>query len=240
MTPRQAQILECVILEYMETAHPVGSVSMAKKYGIRVSPATVRNEMANLIKLGFLQKEHFSSGRIPTAVGFRYYLENLFSEDVLNYLEEMSIKEKLHEVKFQRDKMLRSAVELLAENLNYTAIALASDSLYYAGISNILGYSEFEDLDILKNIISVIENYKILQDIFEKGNQYEGGVKILIGDETGFGSFSACSIVYKGFRLHMGEQGYLAVVGPFRMNYKRVMPVVRYTAESLEELASGW
>ena len=222
MTPRQAKILEYVILEYMETAQAVGSVSMSRKYRVDASPATIRNEMANLIDLGFLSKEHFSSGRIPTTVGFRYYLENFLREEDLNYLDEMAIKEALHESRFQREKILKTAVEILSKHLEYTAIALASGSLYYSGISDILNYPEFEDLATLKNIISVIENADILDSIFEKGNKYEGGVKILIGEETGFNSFSSCAIAYKGFRLHRGEQGYLAVIGPFRMNYNKV------------------
>ena len=240
MTPRQAKILEYVILEYMETAQAVGSVAMANKYGIKVSPATIRNEMANLINQGFLSKEHFSSGRIPTIVGFRYYIDNLLLEEKINYLVEMEIKEKLHAARFQKEKILRSAVDSLSESLKYTAIALASESLYYSGISEILDYPEFEDIATLKNIMSVIENYEILESIFEKGNQYEGGVKILMGEETGFNSFNACSIAYTGFRFHRGEQGYLAVVGPFRMDYKKVLPYLKYTAEVLEESTSGW
>ncbi len=240
MTPRQAKILEYVILEYMETAQAVGSVAMANKYGINVSPATIRNEMSNLINQGFLSKEHFSSGRIPTIVGFRYYIENLLFEEQLNYLEEMEIKEKLHAVRFQKEKILRSAVESLAKSLKYTAIALASDSIYYAGISEILDYPEFEDISTLRNIMSVIENYDILESIFEKGNKFEGGVKILMGEETGFASFNSCSIAYSGFRIHRGEQGYLAVIGPFRMDYKKILPYLRYTVEVLEEATSGW
>ncbi len=240
MTPRQAKILECVILEYMETAQAVGSVSMANKYGINVSPATIRNEMASLITQGFLSKEHFSSGRIPTIVGFRYYIDNILLEEEMNYLQEMEIKEKLHAVRFQKEKILRSAVDSLSKSLKYTAIALASDSIYYSGISEILDYPEFEDISVLRNMISVIENYEILESIFDKGNKYEGGVKILMGEETGFNSFNSCSIAYTGFRFHRGDQWYLAVIGPFRMEYKKVLPYLKYTAEVLEESTSGW
>ncbi len=240
MTPRQERILECIILEFMQTAQAVGSVSVADKYNIKASPATIRNEMADLIGLGFIEKEHFSAGRIPTSVGFRYYIEHMLKEDEMGYVQEMNIKEGFHDARFQRDKLLRTAVETLSSSLKYAAVALFEDALFYSGISEILDYPEFEDISVLKNVVSVLENYNILESIFEKGVAYEQDVKVLIGEESGFNSFKNSAIVFSGFRLHRGEQGYIAVIGPYRMDYKRVFPVLRYVTDSLEEVTAGW
>ena len=240
MTPRQEKILKSIILEFMKTAQPVGSVVVWERYKIKASPATIRNDMSDLIKLGFLEKENFSSGRIPTVVGLRYFLENILSENELNYTEEMMIREELNKEKFQRDRLLRRCVELLATKLKYIAVAIASDSIYYAGISDILDYIEFEDLSVLKNLLSVIENYSILESIFDKGSSSDGDIKILIGEESGVSSFAKSSIVFTGFRLHRGEQGYIGVLGPLRMRYENVLPLVRYVRNTIEEAVSGW
>lgn len=240
MTPRQEKILELVILEFMKTAHAVGSISITDKYELDVSPATVRNEMADLLKQGFLKKEHFSSGRVPTTVGVRYYIDNLLVEEDFSYKDEMVVKENLYSHRFNRDRLLKKAVEVLSQSLNYTAIAISGDTIFYSGISDLLDYPEFEDLSSLKNIISVIEDYSLLESIFSRGVNFEGDIKILIGEESGFNSFEKGALIFTGFRLHKGDQGYIGVFGPVRMEYKKAIPTLKYVSSILNEVISGW
>ena len=240
MTPRQEKILELVILEFMKTAHAVGSISIADKNELNVSPATIRNEMADLLKQGFLKKEHFSSGRMPTTIGVRYYIDNLLTEEEFSYKEEMGIKGNLYSHRFNRDKLLKETVEVLSNSLNYTSVAVSGDSIFYAGISELLNFPEFEEISVLKNIISVIEDYSLLESIFSKGVEVDGDIKILIGEESGFNSFENGALVFTGFRLHKGEQGYIGVFGPIRMNYGKVIPTLKYVSTILNEVISGW
>ncbi|MCJ7827900.1 DeoR family transcriptional regulator, partial [Patescibacteria group bacterium] len=80
ITPRQEAILKAIIEEYISEAVPIGSEMLEKKYAFGVSPATIRNEMVALREKGLLAKPHSSAGRVPTPLGFRYYIANLMKE----------------------------------------------------------------------------------------------------------------------------------------------------------------
>ena len=80
LTQRQIDILKVIIHEYTETGTAVGSEILEKKYKLGVSPATIRNEMVELAKKGYLKKNHFSSGRVPSAKGFRFYIKHLMKQ----------------------------------------------------------------------------------------------------------------------------------------------------------------
>lgn len=73
MDERKQKVLEAIILDYIATAYPVGSRTIARKYDLGVSPATVRNEMADLEDMGLIEQPHTSAGRIPSQMGYRYY-----------------------------------------------------------------------------------------------------------------------------------------------------------------------
>src|SRR5258708_6464339 len=95
LTQRQIDILKSLIEEYIETANPVGSETLEKKHSVSASPATIRNEMVRLTELGYLQKPHTSAGRIPTAMGMKFYVTQLMKEKELSVAEEVAMKEKL-------------------------------------------------------------------------------------------------------------------------------------------------
>ena len=83
LTERQKKILQLVIDDYIETAEPVGSRTIARKYNLGISPATIRNEMSDLELLGFLEQPHTSAGRIPSAAAYRLYVDSLAGEGSL-------------------------------------------------------------------------------------------------------------------------------------------------------------
>ena len=89
LSPRQIDILRTIIQEYTETGEPVGSEILEKKYKLGVSPATVRNEMVGLAKKGYLKKTHFSSGRVPSAKGFRFYINRLMKTKDLIFIRKL-------------------------------------------------------------------------------------------------------------------------------------------------------
>ena len=90
---RKKRILQAIVEEYIETAEPVSSGNLVKE--LEVSSATIRNEMAELEKIGFLEKPHTSAGRIPSQKGYRYYVDELIRDDKLSKREMEIIKERL-------------------------------------------------------------------------------------------------------------------------------------------------
>ncbi|MBU3935283.1 hypothetical protein KJ909_01285, partial [Patescibacteria group bacterium] len=95
LTSRQIKILKHITEEFIETATPVGSETLEKKYSLGISSATIRNEMSTLTQLGFLKKGHLSAGRAPTSMGLKYYVRNLMDSKGLSVGEEIKAKEKI-------------------------------------------------------------------------------------------------------------------------------------------------
>ena len=139
LTQRQVEVLKSLIEEYIATAEPVGSETLEKKYSLSASPATIRNEMVGLTKLGYLKKTHTSSGRAPTPMGMKFYVKQLMKEKQLPLTAEVSIKEKLMSQKYKQERLLKEAVTALAQRLDMLGLAIDDDGLvYYAGAANIL------------------------------------------------------------------------------------------------------
>ena len=95
LNKRKKEILQAIVEEYIQTAEPVSSGSLVENKKIDCSSATIRNEMAELERIGFLEKPHTSAGRVPSQEGYRYYVEELFREDKITQKEMLYIKEKL-------------------------------------------------------------------------------------------------------------------------------------------------
>ena len=94
LTQRQIKILKCITEEFIETADPVGSETLEKKYNLGISSATIRNEMWLLTQLGFLKKGHLSAGRSPTSMGLKYYVRNLMTPKNISLVRKLVSKKK--------------------------------------------------------------------------------------------------------------------------------------------------
>jgi heat-inducible transcriptional repressor len=124
MDERKIQILASIIKDYIETAEPVGSRTIAKKYDLGISSATIRNEMADLEDMGYLDKTHSSSGRKPSDKGYRLYVDKLMGIPSLSYEEKLYIKNKiLDSAIYQVDNMLKQAATLMSELTNLISLA---------------------------------------------------------------------------------------------------------------------
>ncbi len=121
LTDREKSILRYVIHQYILTANPVGSRNISKKYDLGISPATVRNIMADLEELGFLGHPHTSAGRVPTDKGYRYYVDSLMPKPKLNSSEKKLIKKKLDGHLESADDALKQASEVLSLITNQLA-----------------------------------------------------------------------------------------------------------------------
>ncbi|OIJ16681.1 heat-inducible transcriptional repressor HrcA [Anaerobacillus alkalilacustris] len=127
LTERQLLILKAIIDDYIRSAEPVGSRSVSKRDDISYSPATIRNEMADLEELGFLEKPHSSAGRIPSQKGYRYYVDHLLSPQLLSKSEIKDIKtifaQKIHEV----EQVIEQSAQILSNLTSYTSIVLGPE-----------------------------------------------------------------------------------------------------------------
>ncbi|API90585.1 MULTISPECIES: heat-inducible transcriptional repressor HrcA [Virgibacillus] len=126
LTERQLLILQVIIDDFIESAHPVGSRAIAKKEVIPYSAATIRNEMADLEDMGFLEKTHSSSGRIPSEKGYRYYVDHLISPSILQQ-EGNVIKHMIQDGFFEFEQIVQMSAEVLSELTNYTSIILGPE-----------------------------------------------------------------------------------------------------------------
>jgi heat-inducible transcriptional repressor len=121
LTPRQQLILGLVIREYITTAQPVGSKTI-QSYGLGVSSATIRTEMADLEERGYLVQPHTSAGRIPSEQGYRYFVERLMSESQLSLDEQRTIRHQFHQVGVDLEQWMRLAASVLARTAQSAAV----------------------------------------------------------------------------------------------------------------------
>ncbi|MGE5417181.1 MAG: heat-inducible transcriptional repressor HrcA [Acidobacteriota bacterium] len=122
---RKKAILEAVIKDYVRTAEPVGSRAMVRKHSLGVSPATVRNEMADLEEMGFLEQPHTSSGRIPSETGFRYYVDHMMVKEQLTIEEEGFLREVLARKAEDLSNVIQKTGQVLSNLTNYAAVVIS-------------------------------------------------------------------------------------------------------------------
>jgi len=238
LTDRQIKILKYIIEEYIETAKPVGSETLDKKFNLGVSPATLRNEMVTLTKNGYLKQVHTSAGRTPTPTALKYYVTNLMQPKNLSVTDEVKIKEKVWDYKQEFEKALRQATQELADNTKSLAVSADNEgNEYFAGTANILAMPEFFDIDLTRNVLSLLDHFDFLNSIFAKTGNI-AGTHILVGEDLGYDYLSPCAIIFKHFGIGKKTQGVIGVVGPYRLNYQRLVPAVGYFGSLIDELVT--
>lgn len=240
LTQRQVQILKSLIEEYINTAEPVGSETLEKKHNLSASPATIRNEMVKLEEMGYLRKPHTSAGRAPTAVAMKFYVKQLMKEKELSVAEEVALKERVWDYRERSQRCLRAVTRSLAEKTHALAIATTHDGdVYIAGYANILDMPEFYDIDITRTLLASLDEYDFLESMFADLQQ-DNDVHILLGEDLAPRLSGPYGFVFKRFETPLHLSGEIGVVGPTRLNYTSVIPVVRYFGDLIEEIAKGW
>ena len=332
LSPRQKEVLKLIVEEFVKTAEPVGSRTLSKL--LDFSPATIRNDMADLEELGYLEKTHSSSGRVPSEKGYHYYVETLMQED------DTTIDLKVIDALFDdedksHDDTIAEAMNLLSQLTNYTTIALGpqarnskvkrielvplyervsvllvitnlghveskqitlpanvnldeitrvvqilneilvdvpigqvSEKLHYeishesikellvyntrildafieafaqfaqskyflSGQSNMLYQPEFSDLDRVRELMNFFEKNEILKLVDHSDHK---GLTVRIGQENQVTAMQDCSVVMVPYDINQEEKGTLAVVGPTRMEYQKVIPLLKYLAAHISKL----
>ena len=240
LTPRQIKILKSLVDEYIETADPVGSETLEKKYSFGVCPATLRNEMSKLVQMGYIKKAHSSSGRTPTSMGLKYYVRELLTPKKLSVSEEVGVKEKIWSYKNDFDNLLREATRELAKRTGKMSLAANNQGVvYYSGAANLLEEPEFFDIDVAKTALSLLDKVdywlKLIDNLFSSVDGNDREIHLLVGQDLGMEYLETCGFVYQDFESGPFK-GIIGVMGPVRLPYGDVIPMVDYFAKLLTEI----
>jgi heat-inducible transcriptional repressor len=236
LVARQIQILRAIIEEFIQTAEPVGSETIDKKYNIGVSPATIRNEMVYLTKQGYLNKGHTSAGRVPTPLAMRLYVNELMKEQELSVADEVGAKEKIWKHRREMDELWYETTRALAEKSQAIAVAMMPDHrLIHAGSANLLNMPEFFDIKVMRHVLNLIEEEQLMEEVFTFGVS-ENPVHLVFGSDLGNVNLAPISIIYT--TVEAGNQRCkLGVVGSFRFDYPYIIPMMKYFKGLIEEIS---
>jgi len=330
LNSRKSLILRAIIEEFVRTAEPVGSKTIAELEELDCSSATIRNEMANLEDLGYLEKTHTSSGRIPSELGYRYYVDEILkinqekdshfpkvdeifdnyllgNDEIINQTIKMlsdltkytsmvlgpssssSLIKRVQIVKIAANEALLVIItdsghvekrKLFKDNLNFeemkSVIKILNDLLinvpvnqvsnklkydlkqsqlknymqyhtllldafaeafskfskekhFMSGQYNLLYEPEFNDINSIRSFINALEKKEIF-NIIDKNST---GITVKIGTENRLKFMKDCTVISIPYQIPTGEIGTIAVVGPKRMNYRKVIPLLEYIASNM-------
>ncbi len=230
MTQRQEKILRAVVEEYAEVASPVGSQLLAKIFN--VSSATIRSEMAELERLGFIKQPHTSAGRIPTDKGYRHYV-NQATEADQNHAPSGSSRALTARIGGGSvpERAIKNTVDTLVELTQNLGVATIGNQLYMSGLSNLFGQPEFINSGQVKEVAKLLDN---LEPWLREAAPNKP-LSVYIGHENPIGRNSGCSLIISKFRSPYSDKSFIGVLGPTRQSYKEVMGLVQNAGKMLEE-----
>jgi heat-inducible transcriptional repressor len=230
ITDRQKQILLSIVEEYAEVASPVGSNLLAKVFN--VSSATIRAEMAELERLGYITQPHTSAGRIPTDKGYRLYVNSLSNDDNPVGYEHRAERAIMASVESGGlpQQTIRNAVDTLVALTHNLGLATIGDQLYISGLSNLFGQPEFLQKGQVQQVARLLDN---LEPWLAETAPNEP-LNVYIGNENPIGRSAGCSLIISRFHSPYSDRSYIGVLGPTRQSYRDVMTLVKLSGEALE------
>lgn len=335
LNERKKKILQIIIEDYISSAEPVGSRTIARKYDLGLSPATIRNEMSDLELLGYLEQPHTSAGRIPSAQAYRFYVEALIEPGTLTDNDMALIDGWYNERRRNIDDIFQSTAKILSrmtqnvsmvltnqqtianfcylkflpldsqhailcivaddgsidtnvvdiplgmssEEMDYLAGKMSKlledrnlsdisveilqnvhtdvvedklifssllqavrkmtgrrqeQKVFLGGTKQLLNQPEFRDVERVRNLLGILEEEKVLKDLLQGGE--DSGLKVTIGSENKFTGIQDCSMVQATYRLNGQIVGTMAVLGPTRMEYGKVISVMDYLHKYLKTI----
>lgn len=256
---RKDKIFEIVVDCYIETAEPVGSRTLSKRSDLGLSSASIRNVMADLEEDGFLAQPHTSAGRVPTDRGYRYYVDRLMKREALSEEEKSRIDEELESAKtiealaervsrvlsgltenaaliyiknLKRVSFLTHLLEELVEQQKLAEFFEDEPELFIEGAFRMLDQPEFHDREKMRGLLRAFEEKASFLEMLVHGLAYRG-MQIHIGHENDSWSLGDVSVVVRDCAAGPIVFGSIAVVGPTRMRYSKVVSLVDYVADSV-------
>ena len=232
MTERQQKILNAIVEQYAEVASPVGSMLLAKLF--HVSSATIRAEMAELERLGYITQPHTSAGRVPTDKGYRLYVNNINESEGASLPERRAEKALAQRVQNAGapERMIRNAVDTLVELTHNLGMATIGNQLYMSGLSNLFGQPEFINSMQVQQVAQLLDN---LEPWLREAAPNEP-LSVYIGQENPIGRTAGCSLIISRFRSPFSDRSYIGTLGPTRQSYRDVMTLVKRAGQELEEV----
>lgn len=335
LNERKKKILQIIIEDYISSAEPVGSRTIARKYDLGLSPATIRNEMSDLELLGYLEQPHTSAGRIPSAQAYHFYVDALIEPGTLTDNDMALIDGWYNERRRNIDDIFQSTAKILSrmtqnvsmvltnqqtianfcylkflpldsqhailcivaddgsidtnvvdiplgmssEEMDYLAGKMSKlledrnlsdisveilqnvhtdvvedklifssllqavrkmtgrrqeQKVFLGGTKQLLNQPEFRDVERVRNLLGILEEEKVLKDLLQGGE--DSGLKVTIGSENKFTGIQDCSMVQATYRLNGQIVSTMAVLGPTRMEYGKVISVMDYLHKYLKTI----
>ncbi len=252
ISDRQKLILKAVIEEYIREAEPVSSKTLAGKRGVAVGAPMLRKEMNSLEEGGYLLKPHTSAGRVPTDKAYRMYIQEELGEKNkkpvvvgLTIKESEKVAETLNRKWPDDQALLKEISRLVSEISKELSVAgtVGGENNYTFGFSNLSREPEFQTFANINQLMRFMDN---ADEYFDElwSRALNDGLSVFIGAENPIKEINEFTLITgkyqlpegKPFGSAQGRQGFISIIGPRRMNYKRNMSLVKYISEHINNI----
>lgn len=232
MNSRQQNLLQIITAQYIKTAVPVSSKNIAEAGKFKLSSATIRHEMAELEQEGYIFHPHTSAGRMPTELGYQFFVENFLDNIKLGKKEQNLLDTVIKPFEHFESQVAKELARGMAEfSQGAVFVAFSDRDFYYTGISNLFSQPEFGEHQLVYNLSQVIDHLdSVVNEIF---NNIQFDVEIYIGRQNPFSH--DCSSVITKYKTRE-ETGLLGILGPTRMDYENNVGLVKYCQELINSL----
>jgi heat-inducible transcriptional repressor len=223
---RKRLVFRAVVREYVETAEPVGSETILGKHHFGVSPATIRNDMADLEDEGYLAQPHTSAGRVPTEEGYRFYVDEFVREAAhsLAARQRQALEAYAEALAADAEARLRAFARELAHQAGETVVISFGGSQYATGMANLVRKPEFQDASALLAATEAFDDLdRIAADLLRRA---QDGPSVRIGHDSPFGA--PMSTVTIRISVPGRGDGVVGIVGPARMDYDANVALLDY------------
>ena len=234
---RKDSVLGIVINSYIKNISPVSSGYIAQESFMGLSSATIRNILAELEQEGYLTHPHTSAGRVPTQEGYRYYVDHLMHEIQLLEEEKDQIKKEYERNVRDLEVILEKTSEVIAGVTQYTTIVSVDgrkDRLFCRGTEYVVAYPLSTDLHKIKEILSILEKKESILEVINR--DLHNKIHFYIGHEIACSAIEECSLAVSKYQVDNGLSGRIAVLGPTRMDYQKVVSTLDYFSRLMGEI----
>ena len=221
MKERTLRILQALVEDFIETANPVASGRLLQSGNFKVSSATVRNEFALLEEVGLIESPHVSAGKIPTAKGYRFFVDELVEESSVDNLVRNIFSNHIADYKTAKAKeTILDALRLVSQlSGNVAFVHVNEDRTSYIGLSNVLRSPEFlAEPEKAAQIVEILEGRERFRALLSNLELRPDEVKIFIGEENLLEEISSCAMLVTPFKT-VNTSGMMGILGPMRMKY---------------------
>jgi len=227
MEDRQKSLIVELVRNYIKQAEPIGSKFLSGLFGL--SPATIRNDMAELEELGYLTQPHTSAGRVPTILAYQFFVKNLDHSKKLSTTEQETINGVLSGSRVDSEQKAKLLAKSLAQLAGDAAlIGFAPHDVYYTGLSNLFAQPEFVELNMVRYMSQVIDHMdEAMNSLYPQAGDE---VKIVLGDDNPFGR--DCAVVFSNCRLNNSGIVF-GLLGPLRMDYEANISRLNYVRQNI-------